>query len=102
MFSVSIPNCRDQLRVGRDRDEVLCDRLLVATATRSRSRPAPDPNPASSHSRAERALVIVSTVVNVFELTMNSVSAGSRSRVASTKSVASTFETKRNVISRLE
>ena len=43
-------------------------------------------------------MVIVSSVVNVFDETMNSVSAGSRSRVASTKSVPSTFETKRNVI----
>ena len=44
------------------------------------------------------ALVIVSSVVKVFDETMNSVSAGSRSRVASAKSVPSTFETKRNVI----
>jgi hypothetical protein len=39
-------------------------------------------------------LVIVSSVVKVFEETMNSVSAGSRSRVASAKSVPSTLETK--------
>jgi hypothetical protein len=45
-------------------------------------------------------LVIVSTVVNVFEETMNSVSSGARSRVASTKSVGSTLETKRNARSR--
>ena len=43
------------------------------------------------------ALVIVSSVVNVFDETMNSVSAGSRSRMASAKSVPSTFETKRKV-----
>ena len=43
------------------------------------------------------ALVIVSSVVKVFDETMNSVSAGSRSRVASTKSMPSTLETKRNV-----
>ena len=42
------------------------------------------------------ALVIVSSVVKVFDETMNSVSAGSRSRTASAKSVPSTFETKRN------
>jgi hypothetical protein len=47
-------------------------------------------------------LVIVSRVVKVFEETMNSVSSGARSRVASTKSVASTFETKRKVSSRGE
>jgi hypothetical protein len=45
-------------------------------------------------------LVIVSSVVKVFEETMNSVSAGSRSRVASAKSVPSTLETKRKVRSR--
>ena len=53
--------------------------------------------PLSNQSRALWALVIVSSVVKVFEETMNNVSAGSRSRVASTKSVPSTFETKRNV-----
>ena len=56
---------------------------------------------ASDHSRAERAFVIVSRVPNVFEATMKSVSSGERSRVASTRSVESTFETKRNVMSRL-
>ena len=58
------------------------------------------PSPSRSQSRAVVALVIVSSVVNVFEQTMNSVSAGSRSWVASTKSVPSTFETKRKVMSR--
>ena len=43
------------------------------------------------------ALVIVSSVVKVFDEMMNSVSAGSRSRVASAKSVPSTLETNRNV-----
>ena len=46
------------------------------------------------------AFVIVSTVVNVLDETMTSVSAGSRSRVASAKSVPSTLETKRKVNSR--
>jgi hypothetical protein len=45
-------------------------------------------------------LVIVSSVVKVFDATMNSVAAGSRSRTASTKSVASTFDTKRSVSAR--
>ena len=40
---------------------------------------------------------LVSSVVKVFDEIMNNVSSGSRSRVASTKSVPSTFDTKRNV-----
>ena len=56
------------------------------------------PRPASDQARAAWALVIVSRVVNVFEEIMKSVSAGSRSRTASAKSVPSTFETKRNAI----
>jgi hypothetical protein len=47
-------------------------------------------------------LVSVSRVPNVLEETTNSVSSGSRSRVASTKSVLSTFDTNRNVRSRWE
>ena len=66
----------------------------LATAERS------PPSPLSSQSRAVSALVMVSSVVKVLEETMNKVSAGSRSRVASTKSIPSTFETKRNVILR--
>ena len=58
------------------------------------------PRPARNQSRAVWALVIVSSVVKVFEETMNSVSAGSRSRTASAKSVPSTFETNRNVMPR--
>jgi len=45
-------------------------------------------------------LFIVSSVVNVLDEAMNSVSAGSRSRVASARSVPSTFDTKRNVMPR--
>ena len=56
------------------------------------------PGPRAASARALWALVIVSSVVKVFDETMNSVSAGSRSRVASTKSVPSTLETKRNVM----
>ena len=44
----------------------------------------------------------VSWVVKVFDETMKSVSAGSRSRVASAKSVPSTFDTNRNVRDRFE
>ena len=46
------------------------------------------------------ALVIVSSVVKVFDEMMNSVSSASRSRVASAKSVPSMLETKRKVRSR--
>ena len=56
----------------------------------------------SSQSRAVRALVRVSRVVNVLLLTMNSVSAGSRSIVASRMSTPSTFDTNRNVRARSE
>ena len=77
---------RDLLGIGRDRDEVLRDGLARRRA------------PCSVQSRAVCALVIVSSVVNVFDEMMNSVSAGSRSRVASAKSVPSTFDTKRNVM----
>ena len=63
----------------------------LATAVRRRR------SPASSQSRAEVALVIVSMVVKVLEATMNSVSAGSRSRTASCRSAPSTFDTNRTV-----
>ena len=58
---------------------------LVETATKclaTASSPAAAPSPRSSQSRAAAALVRVSSVVNVFELTTNSVVAGSRSWVA--------------------
>ena len=90
MLSVSIPNDDDLLGVRRERDEVLGDR-----GAGRRARPATTLAPIC-------ALVIVSSVVNVFEAITNSVSAGSRSRVFSTKSVASTLETKRTVRSRSE
>ena len=41
---------------------------------------------------------MVSSVVNVLDATMNSVSAGSSPRTASTKSAPSTLETNRNAI----
>ena len=53
---------------------------FVETATKWRATAASSPSSASSHARAERALVMVSSVVNVFDATMNRVSAGSRSR----------------------
>ena len=87
MFAVSMPNfCTSD--------------ALVDTATKCFATACSSPNAASSHARAERALVIVSSVVNVFDATMNSVSAGSRSCVFSTKSAPSTLDTKRQVSSR--
>ena len=82
MFSVSMPNSRT------------CA-ALVLTATKWRAMAASSRRLASSQSRAERALVSVSSVVNVLLLTMNRVSAGSRSTVASRRSAPSTLDTKR-------
>ena len=73
---------------------------FVDTATKCLATADSSPSAASSHSRALCALVSVSSVVNVFDETMNSVSAGSRSWVHSQKSVPSTLLTKRNVMSR--
>jgi hypothetical protein len=74
---------------------------FVETATKclaiERSSP---PMPASDQARAVRALVIVSSVVKVFDDTMKSVSSGCRSWTASAKSVPSTLETKRKVSER--
>ncbi len=70
------------------------------TATKCLATAASSPRAASAQSRAEWALVMVSRVPKVLEAMMNSVSAGSRSRVASTKSVASTLDTNRNDRSR--
>ncbi len=83
-----MPNFATSCGVGRDGDEVLGDRRLSS------------PSAASAHSRAERALVIVSSVVNVFEETMNSVSAGIEVARGLDEVGPSTFETKRNVSSR--
>ena len=75
---------------------------LVETATKCLATAlASPPKTLEQPSRARVwALVIVSRVVKVFDETMNSVSAGSRSRTASAKSVPSTLETKRNVMAR--
>ena len=89
MFSVAMPNWDTPS-------------ALVETATKCLAIASSSPSAASAHSRAVWALVIVSSVVKVFEETTKRVSAGSRSRVASTKSVASTLETNRKVMSRRE
>ena len=75
---------------------------LVDTATKCLATASSVPSWPTTQSRAEVALVSVSSVPNVFDDTMNSVSSACRSLVASTKSVESTFETKRNVRSRAE
>ena len=87
MFAGSIPN-------------FVTSPALVDTATKCRAVARGSPSAARHQSRALCALVMVSSVVNVFEATMNSVSAGSRSRTASARSVASTFETNRKVMLR--
>ena len=88
MLAVSMPNLATSC-------------ALVETATKCLATAlSSPPSPCSDQARAVWALVIVSSVVKVFDETMNSVSAGSRSRVASAKSVPSTLETKRNVMPR--
>src|SRR5919197_643215 len=87
MLAASIPNASTSA-------------ALVETATKWRATAASSRSAASAHSRAVRAFRIVSRVVNVLDETMNRVSTGSRSLVASAKSVPSTFETNRNTRSR--
>ena len=72
MLSVSMPNSATAL--------VLVETAMKCLATASS--PAASPSPARSQSRAAAALVSVSRVVNVLELMMNRVVAGSRSWVA--------------------
>ncbi len=80
MLAGSIPNLRTSAS-------------LVDTATKCLATAAGSFSPPSSQWRALAALVMVSSVVKVLDETMTSVSAGSRSRVASTTSVPSTLET---------
>ena len=74
---------------------------LVDTATKCLATAASEPSAPTIQSRAEVALVSVSSVPNVLDEMMNRVSSGSRSRVASAKSVESTLDTNRNVMSRV-
>ena len=74
---------------------------LVDTATKCLATASSVPSAEMTQSRAEVALVSVSSVPNVLDEMMNSVSSGSRSRVASAKSVESTLDTNRNVMSRV-
>ena len=73
---------------------------LVDTATKWFATASGDPSADTAHSLADSALVSVSSVPNVLEEMMKSVSSGDRSRTASTKSVESTLDTKRKVIER--
>ncbi len=89
MFMTSMPNS-------------LTASELVDTATKCFAIADSSPNASSTQARAVAALVIVSSVVNVLDETTNSVCAGSRSRVASAKSVPSMLDTNRKVRSRWE
>jgi hypothetical protein len=88
MFPVSMPNFETRS-------------ALVETATKCLATASSLPSSPTIQSRAEVALVSVSSVPKVLDEMMNSVSSASRSRVASTKSVESTLDTKRNVMSRV-
>ena len=79
---------------------LLTSASLVETATKCLATAAGSFRTPRSQSRAVPALVMVSWVVKVLEETITRVSAGSRSRVASTTSVPSTLETYRKVRSR--
>ena len=89
MFAVSMPNSATRS-------------ALVDTATKCLAIASSLPSSPTTQSRAEWALVRVSSVPNVLDEMMNSVSSAARSRVASTKSVESTLDTNRNVMSRRE
>ncbi len=73
---------------------------FVDRATKCRATAASSLSASSSQVRADVALVTVSIVVNVFDATTNSVSSGSRSRIASCRSAPSTLDTNRNTMSR--
>src|SRR6202043_644248 len=88
MFAVSRPNLATRS-------------ALVDTATKCLATASSEPRADTTQSRADVALVSVSSVPNVLEEMMNSVSSAFRSRVASTISVESTLDTNRNVISRV-
>ena len=67
---------------------------LVETATKCFATAASAPSFSTSQARAEAALVMVSSVVKVFEAITNRVRAGSSSASVSTRWAPSTFETK--------
>ena len=69
-------------------------RLLVETATKCLDT-AESPSASVSQRRAAVALVSVSSVENVFDATMKSVVAGSKSASFAIRSAGSTLDTKR-------
>ena len=81
MFAGSMPNAATP--------SAFVDSATMCRATAS------SPSASVIQSRIVCAFVIVSSVVNVFDATMTSVSAGSRPRVARTTSLPSTLERKR-------
>ena len=89
MFAVSIPNSETRS-------------ALVDTATKWFATASGDPRADTTQSRADVALVRVSSVPNVLEEMMKRVSSALRSRTASAKSVESTLDTKRKVMSRVQ
>ncbi len=89
MFAVSIPNSETRS-------------ALVDTATKWFATASGDPRADTTQSRADLALVRVSSVPNVLEEMMKRVSSALRSRTASAKSVESTLDTKRKVMSRVQ
>jgi len=68
--------------------------MFAVTATKCRASALPPPRLAASHSRAEVAFLSVSVVVKVFDVTMNSVVAGSSPASARVRCSGSTFDTK--------
>ena len=86
MLAVSIPNAATRS-------------AFVDTATKCFATAASSPSWPTTQFAADSALVSVSSVPKVLDEMMKSVSAAERSRVASTKSVESTLDTKRNVMS---
>ena len=88
MFAVSIPNA-------------LTRSAFVETATKWLATASAEPSADTTQSRAELALARVSSVPNVLDEMMNSVSSAARSRTASAKSVESTLDTNLNVMSRV-
>src|SRR5580704_18305761 len=87
MLAVSIPN-------------LATPSALVETATKCLATAASLLSASTIQRRAVAALVMVSSVVKVFEERTNKVSAGSRSCVASVNAAPSTFATKRNFMVR--
>src|SRR6516164_830422 len=87
MLAVSMPNLRTSAS-------------LVETATKCLATAASLLSASTIHLRAVAALVIVSSVVKVFDDRMNSVSAALRSWVASANAAPSTLATNRKFIER--